>query len=292
MLISVITPCLNRAGFITEAVESVRLQDHHQVQHVIVDGGSTDGTLEALHAYPDLRVISEPDRGIYDGLNKGIRLAEGEVIGFLNTDDLYEPNVLGSIARAFEEQPGTDAVVGSATVFSGSSDLMDLPAVPSGQLLIRATVGPPVFNAWFFRRALLEEMSGFDLRYRYVSDRELLIRMAFRRISYVTLERKVYRYRMHPGSITLSGTESGEAPYVFEMRGLARSFLASGTLSRAERRTFKAWHNQIVMEQVLAAFHVRAYHRAVRYALGGIRHDPGLSITLAQRFVDGLRRGG
>jgi len=292
MLISIVTPCLNRAGFIAGSLESVRRQDHRQVEHVIVDGGSTDGTLEILHDHPDLRVLSEPDQGIYDALNKGIGLAEGDVIGFLNTDDLYEPNVLGSVARAFDDEPQTDAVVGGATVFSGSSDLIDLPPVPPGQLLARATVGPPVFNAWFFRRALLEEMEGFDLRYRYVADRELLIRMAFRRISHIALERKVYRYRMHPGSITLSGTESGEAPYVFEMRELARSFLASRTLARTERKLFRAWHSQIVMEQVLAAFHGRAYHRAARYALGGIRHDPGLSIALARGFVDGLRRGG
>lgn len=290
MLISIVTPCLNRAGFIAEALESVRRQDHRQVEHVIVDGGSTDGTLEILRDHPDLRVLSEPDQGIYDALNKGIGLAEGDVIGFLNTDDLYEPNVLGSVARAFDDEPQTDAVVGGAAVFSGSSVLMDLAPVPAGQLLMRATVGPPVFNAWFFRRVLLEEMEGFDLRHRYVADRELLIRMAFRRIEYVTLERTVYRYRMHPGSITLSGTESGEAPYVFEMRDLARSCLASRTLSGTERNVFRAWHSQIVMEQVLAAFHARAYHRATRYALGGIRHDPALSIALARAFVDGLRR--
>ena len=88
MRLSIITPTLNRAHFLEEAIESVRAQDFPDCEHLIVDGGSTDGTLEMLARHPHLRVVSEPDRGLYDALNKGLRLGSGEIVGLLNSDDI------------------------------------------------------------------------------------------------------------------------------------------------------------------------------------------------------------
>jgi glycosyltransferase involved in cell wall biosynthesis len=89
--ISIITPTLNRAAYLGEAIESVIAQDHPDVEHIIVDGMSTDGTVELLGRYPHLRVIREPDRSVYDGFNTGIRAAHGEVIMLLNSADLLPP---------------------------------------------------------------------------------------------------------------------------------------------------------------------------------------------------------
>lgn len=282
MLISIITPCLNRAGFITDAVESVQRQDHPHVEHIVMDGGSTDGTLQILGRHPELRVYSDADDGIYDALNKGIPLSRGEVIGFLNTDDMYEPRVFGAVAAAFSDDPRLDAVVGGASIFADGSTLMEFPPVPPGHLLARATTGAPIFNAWFFRRTLLEGMGGFDLRYLYTADRDLLIRMAFEDAAYAGIDRSLYRYRMHPGSFTLSGRESGEEEFMFEARTLAEDYLGRAELAPSARRLFKAWHSQIVMEQILTAVHANAFHRAARYFLAGVRHDLGLSMLLAR----------
>ncbi|MBA4385687.1 MAG: glycosyltransferase, partial [Anaerolinea sp.] len=103
--ISVITPSLNRAGMIADAIESVLAQNHPHFEHIIVDGGSTDGTLEMLTKYPYLHVISGKDRGMYDAINRGLEIARGEIICFLNSDDLLPPNVLPIIVRALETQP-------------------------------------------------------------------------------------------------------------------------------------------------------------------------------------------
>lgn len=288
--ISIITPCLNRALFISDAIESVQQQDYAYVEHIIMDGGSTDGSLGVLGRYSHLQVHSQVDEGIYDALNKGIRLAHGDVFGFLNTDDHYEPGILGAIAKAFVENPQVSAVVGGASIFLENSSgeretLMEFPCVASGEILMRATVGAPVFNAWFFRRQLLEELGGFDLSYRYVADRDLLIRMAFQGYSYASIDLSFYHYRMHSGSYTLSGQESGEAAYMFETRALAENYLYREGLDRRQRKYFKDWHSQITMEQIITAIHKKAFYRATSYLLHGLRYNSGLANIFLREVV-------
>src|SRR5581483_3769388 len=112
MLISVLTPCLNRAELVGEAVESVRGQHYAHVEHLILDGGSTDGTLQVLATYPHLIVSSKPDAGLYEALNRGLAAARGEIIGILNTDDCYARDIFGAVAERFCQNPWLDAVVG------------------------------------------------------------------------------------------------------------------------------------------------------------------------------------
>jgi glycosyltransferase involved in cell wall biosynthesis len=230
LLISIITPCLNRVEFVAVAIQSVLDQNYPQVEHIIMDGGSTDGTLEILSGYAHLEVFSQSDSGIYDAINKGIKLAHGEVIGVLNTDDFYEPQIFDEVADLFINHPEIDAIVGNASILVENTPgewgtLMTFPRVQPNQLLARATTGAPTFNSWFFRKRLCEDLGGFDIRYLYVADRDFLIRMALKNKSFLGLDRFVYHYRMHPGSITLSGTDSGEADYMFESRNLAERYL-------------------------------------------------------------------
>src|SRR5215210_1978105 len=95
--ISVITPCMNSAATLQETLDSVRGQAYPQLEHIVVDGGSTDGTLELLHAADDGRWVSEPDEGRVDAANKGLRMATGDVVAWLNADDRYEPGALLSV---------------------------------------------------------------------------------------------------------------------------------------------------------------------------------------------------
>ena len=99
MKISIITASLNRKKFIGAAIESVLAQNYPNFEHWIIDGGSSDGTLAFLKQYPHLKVLSEPDRGVYDAWNKGIARASGEVVGFLNTDDQYTPGTFWRCRR-------------------------------------------------------------------------------------------------------------------------------------------------------------------------------------------------
>jgi len=286
---------LNRVAFVAQAVESVLRQDYPAVEHIIMDAGSSDGTLELLHSFPHLRVHSEPDEGIYDGLNRGVRIARGDIIGFLNTDDLYEPDVFRSVAQAFEAAPEIDAVVGGASIFredrGGDQAVMaSFPCVAPGELLMRATEGAPIFNAWFFRRRFLEEFGGLDTHYLYAADRDLLIRMAFRDASYAGLNRPVYRYRMHPGSYTLSGQDSGEDPFMFETRALAERYVRLSGLRPEARKCLRRWHSKITLEHIWTAWRRRAFGRMFGYMLVGLRHNVAWPWLFAGKAIDRLIR--
>src|SRR6202023_1011578 len=99
MKISIITASLNRKEFIGAAIESILAQNYPDFEHWIIDGGSSDGTLVFLSHYPHLKVLSEPDRGVYDAWNKGIDRAKGDFISFLNSDDVFAPGAFKSCAK-------------------------------------------------------------------------------------------------------------------------------------------------------------------------------------------------
>ena len=108
--ISVVTPCFNSMHTIRETIESVRQQNYLNVEHIVMDGGSKDGTLDILKAYPHLKSISEKDQGHFDAMNKGVACATGDLIVILNADDCFRPGVLKKVAMAFQAHPEWDAL--------------------------------------------------------------------------------------------------------------------------------------------------------------------------------------
>lgn len=120
MKITVITATWNSEATIVSALESVAAQEHPDIEHLIIDGGSQDETLAIVERYrrPGLRIVSEPDKGIYDALNKGLRLATGDVIGFMHSDDVYASDtVLSEVANAFQHDDA-DLVYGDLAYVS------------------------------------------------------------------------------------------------------------------------------------------------------------------------------
>ena len=207
IVLSVITPVYNRAALIARAVESVLAQEYPAVEHIVVDGGSTDGTLEVLARYPHLRVVSRPDEGMYFALNDGLRLARGEVIGFLNSDDLYRPGALAAVMARLEREEA-DAVAGRAVYFveEGETRRFFRPTrlLTPENLWRELTYGDPAFNAWFFRRRVFERLGALDTTYRIAGDRDFLLRFALAGLRVSPLDQIVYAYRVHPASLSLS----------------------------------------------------------------------------------------
>jgi glycosyltransferase involved in cell wall biosynthesis len=173
----VVTPCLNQARFLEEAVRSVLEQDYPRIEHVVVDGGSTDGSVEILRRYDHLRWISEPDKGQSDALRKGFALAEGEIFGWLNADDWYLPGAVSAAVASLRSGDYGLAYGGYRVTHENGETAFDLPPHPFDfETLLDSKNFVPQPSAFFTREAY-EAVSGVDLRYHYAMDYDLWVRI-------------------------------------------------------------------------------------------------------------------
>ena len=181
MKISVITVCFNAVNTIADTLVSVETQDHPDIEHIVVDGASTDGTLDVVkhHGQRVTRMISEPDQGIYDAMNKGLGLATGEVIGFLNADDVYANNGVLERVSAIMEREKLEALFGDAEFVSPARPDQPLRRYRSERFRPdRIAWGwMPAHPALFLRRSVYERFGKFRTDYRIAGDFELVARM-------------------------------------------------------------------------------------------------------------------
>ena len=188
MKISVITVCYNSAKTIAHTLRSVYEQTHNDIEHIIVDGGSKDETLAlvAVGAIPGHVLISEKDKGIYDAMNKGLALATGEIIGFINADDFYpSSDVLSKVVATFEASDA-DACY-SDLCYVQQDDISRIVRYWKSSIykvgLFEKGWCPP-HPTFFVRRGVYERLGGFNLDYKIAADAELMIRfLAAGRIS-------------------------------------------------------------------------------------------------------------
>jgi glycosyltransferase involved in cell wall biosynthesis len=180
MLISVITVCYNSAKTIGDTLRSVREQTFENVEHIVVDGQSTDKTLSVVAAEGArvAKLVSEADMGIYDAMNKGIGLATGEIIGFINADDFYaSPDALANVAAAFSD-PKIDACYGDLCYVSqeDTSTLVRYWKSSDFQSGSFESGWCPPHPTFFVRREVYRLFGGFDLSYKIAADMELMLR--------------------------------------------------------------------------------------------------------------------
>ena len=244
--ITILTPCFNAARTIAEAVASVDRQHYPDIEHIVLDAVSTDGTREILAGFPACRVVSEPDKGSHDAMNKGLRLASGEIVGFLNSDDFYADGLLAEVARVFRDDATLDVVTVGTIVFDESADTRRTlvardHARDGGFWLAELAFGAPGFNGRFFRRALFDRLDSFDLAYDFSADRDFLIRIAVSGAKARTLPRFGYFFRSHERSRTLDATRRNAVTFTREHIDEALIF-ARQTTDSAKRRLFLAWH--------------------------------------------------
>lgn len=208
MKVSIVTVCFNSAETLRDTIESVQNQDYPDIEYIIIDGGSSDGTLEVVEEYKDRIsvLVSEPDEGIYDAMNKGIRLATGDVVATLNSDDFYaDKSSVKKLVSCMEE-------TGAETVFA---DLVLVEPTDSENIVRyyrsshfhpeKLRYGwMPAHPTFLAKRALFDKWGLYSLNYRIASDFEMMVRLLYKaKVSYAYLPEVVVK--MRAGGVSTSG---------------------------------------------------------------------------------------
>jgi glycosyltransferase involved in cell wall biosynthesis len=218
IMISVVTPVYQGRRFIESCIETVVAQACVDVEHIIIDGGSTDGTVEIIERYaerhPQIRWLSEKDKGQSDALNKGISMAHGEILAVLNVDDFYEPNVLSRISEMFGSLPEPALLVGNCNIWDDEGDLLQVnkPAkLKLSDLLLgyRANPWPVNPSAYFYHTSLHKQIGPYNVQDHYTMDVDFLLRAV--QVANVRYVDEVWgNFRLIEGTKTAVDTKRGE----------------------------------------------------------------------------------
>ncbi len=288
--ISIITPCLNAQPYIAEAIESVIAQEISDLEHIIMDGGSTDGTLEILEKYPHLVVVSGPDNGMYDAINKGIGISKGEWIGLLNADDLYPLGSLKKILEVVKRDPGIQAVNGGYSVFEVDGYerkiVRSSPSIGADEFWYRIVRGSTTPNTWFLRRQIFERYGLFDNRYRYAADREMIMRLAMSGVRPISLPGENYLFRQHEGSATFSMQDSRNPvrgqiriKVTLEALNIQEEYLAKTNIPIEMRRELIPGHSSNAYKLAATALYHRKWEQFLNAVCRGCRYNVFWPVT-------------
>jgi glycosyltransferase involved in cell wall biosynthesis len=225
--ISIVTPSFNQAAFLSETLESVRSQHYPHLEHIVLDGASTDASialLESKHgpAWQHLHWQSEPDRGQSHALNKGFAAATGDIVGWLNSDDRYRPGSLEAVARAFEQNPLIDVLYGDYTIMSATGDHISTRREIefSRLILLHYRFTYIASTATFFRRRIFDEGNFLDESLHYAMDHDFFARLSHRGYRFKHLAAVLADFRLHPSSKGCSLP----ALFVVESRATTRKY--------------------------------------------------------------------
>lgn len=204
--ISIITPSFNQGRFIEQTIKSVLSQDYPKAEHIIVDGGSTDETLDILRNYPHLKVLNGPDKGQANAVNKGLRAASGEIIGWLNSDDTYLPGIFEDVAKTISSANGVFIAMGRCA-FTDEDGRLTGKEHPSAfvshnevvKIWKMYTIPQP---AVFFHRKVYEQCGGLDESLYFGLDYDLFLRYTGS-FNIYCVNRHWATYRLHSSSKTM-----------------------------------------------------------------------------------------
>jgi len=179
-LVSVVTPSFNQASFLEQTLRSVLDQDYPSVEYIVVDGASTDGSVDIIKKYADRLAwwVSEKDSGQAEAINKGLSRAKGEIIAWLNSDDYYLPNAISAVVKIFEQNPEVALVYGDMLAVDANSqttNVLKYKQLSLEDLLCFQIIGQP---AVFFRREAFEKAGGLNSTFHFMLDHHLWLRMA------------------------------------------------------------------------------------------------------------------
>jgi glycosyltransferase involved in cell wall biosynthesis len=244
--LSIITPSFNQAQYIEETILSVLDQNYGNLEYIVIDGGSTDNSVDIIRKYESRLAywVSEKDHGQAHALNKGLVKVTGDLVAYLNSDDLYLPGAFASVIEYFKQHPQCQWLCGDTLMFGDSSEPLQVISadVPksAGHALSWAYTAPQ--PGMFWKRELLHE--GFSERWRYCFDHELYVRLLIEGFTCEHLPTALAAYRLHPASKTVAegslfDREFDEIAEVYEPK-LSESDRRWSVATRYLRQSFAA----------------------------------------------------
>jgi glycosyltransferase involved in cell wall biosynthesis len=256
-LVSIVTPSFNQADYLEVTINSVLDQDYPNLEYIVVDGGSTDGSLEILQRYDEHIDFwtSEPDQGQADAINRGLRMAKGEVVAWLNSDDVYLPGAISEAVEALAANPQAGMVYGDGIMVGSDLQVYDRHHYPQLDLVDLLAFEVILQPAVFLRKSVLDEVGYLDESYDLILDHELWIRICSRHpirhvSSYWALE------RTHQQAKTIA---------------LAEQFVAEA------ERLIRQSEQSDAYKEIVAANRERVY--------------AGLEVFAARRLIDAKKHG-
>lgn len=288
--ISIITPSFNQGAFVEQTIKSVLNQSYQNIEYIVIDGGSSDGTPEVIQRYADRLAywVSEKDNGQTDALNKGFRRASGDVVAYLNSDDLYEPEALCRVAQEFRQNRDCRWMAGDCVFFNADGEQLMRPTIPETRWpwLRHWVISQP---SVFWRRSLFDEYGFFDERLHFCMDYEYWLRLRWGGERCMPCSSVLSRFRLHESSKTVASPQ-GFGPEAAAIRKRYRK-----RLSRAETNELLRMERVELAEQceqrsalAVAAWERGQLLRGTRHFLGAAKLQPSWVVSPSCRRV--LRR--
>lgn len=247
--ISIVTPSYNQSQFIEETIRSVLLQGYPNLEYIVIDGGSTDGSVEVIRKYdPWLSYwVSEPDRGQSHAINKGWAISTGEIIGWLNSDDFYVAGALQRVAKEFRQSRHTAVLAGECIKVDGSATEIYRKGAKSFDPVAILTSSKPAQASTFYRRYTLDEIGVLREDLHYCMDREFALRIGERYFPDSTLNVPIplAYFRVWPGR----KTSRGDSQAVRERIRVAEQFLERYMLTHRHRGLRRKAYRKVYSDQ-------------------------------------------
>jgi glycosyltransferase involved in cell wall biosynthesis len=281
-LVSIVTPSYNKGTFIEETILSVKKQTYPNIEHIVVDGGSTDGTLDILRKYSDSLIwISEPDKGQSDAINKGWKMAKGEILAYLNADDTYRPWAVEVAVTYLLEHPDAGMVYGNCDLIDEHSNITGpylQPRYDFVELLCGwCMIAQPTA---FLRRQVIDEVGYLDTALHMAMDYDLWIKVGFK-FEITHIPKVLANFRMCPGT---KSVDSGHA-FVDDHLAILNKVFSDPELPRKWRRLERRAYSGAHFIHTVHHVSQRQISQALPQAAAAMRLHPQYFLVACWRLV-------
>lgn len=282
-LVSIITPSYNQGQFLGATLCSVLEQDYPRLEYIVIDGGSTDNSPQTLARYANRLAYweSQPDRGQAHAINKGLQRAQGDFLGWLNSDDVLLPGVVSRAVQVFAQYPQVDVVYGHLERIDAGGRLLPTPRLPKdrvdfdlSQVLGECVVNQP---GSFWRRSVMEQVGLLDEDLHYSLDYEYWIRLALAGAQFLHLPEAVARFRLSSGSKTVGQTAvmAQEQISVLEALGARPELPARlGMTPKQVRHRMRRTRSRFRLQAFYGCLKLHQWNASRRWLAAALSDDP------------------